>query len=327
MRVRYAVPVVLLALIAWSVPASATPRIPRLIQSKSGTAEKLWNVMPLSVTANVAESEPNDDFLTANRANCGDAFRPAAIDYPDDIDWVVFKANAGDVVTLGTLADGAPPIDDTIIGLFDSDGNQLAIDDDSGPGFYSLIPNYAIPSTGDYFLGIIAYDPAGVGTYQAFINCVSAPPPPVNDLCAGAINLPCGQVNLSGSTLGAQNNYDPGATGCTGYTAAGGDVVYKFTASAGDAIDLIYTSTADGSFYIVSDCSDPVGSCVVGADATLSNQAEYIVHTFTSSGTYYVILDSYGTGSSGSWTLTGTNACGVVNASRTTWGNVKSFYR
>ena len=95
----------------------------------------------------------------------------------------------------------------------------------------------------------------------------------------------------------------------------------------GDAIDLTYTSTADGSIYLITDCGDPVASCVVGADATVSGEPEYIVHTFTSSGTYYLVLDSYGTGSFGDWTLTGTTSCGVVSANRATWGKLKSIYR
>ena len=327
MRIRYALSVTALALLVWSAPSFAAHRIPRVLHSKGGASEKMWHAVPSSVNDVVAESEPNDDFSTANAAACGDVFRPAAIDVPDDIDWVSFSANAGDLVTLGTDADGASPIDDTIIGLFDSGGNQLAIDDDSGPGYYSLISNYAIPTTGVYYFGIIAYDAASVGTYQAFISCTAAPPAPDNDLCTGAFDLPCGVVDLSGTTAGAQNDYNPGASGCTGYSAAGLDVVYKLLASPGDALNLTYTSTADGSFYIITDCGDPVGSCVVGADATVSGQPESIAYTFSSAGTYYLILDSYGTNTFGNWTLTGSNACGVVGVTRTTWGKLKTIYR
>lgn len=327
MRVRYALPLAALALILWSAPSSAARLIPRTLQSKGAVVEKWWNPMPLSVTAEVAETEPNDDFASANAASCGDVIRPAAVDVPDDIDWIAFSANAGDLITVGTNADGASPIDDTIIGLFDAAGNQLAIDDDSGPGTYSLISSFAAPATGVYYLGVIAYYVDAVGTYQAFITCQSAPAGPPNDNCASAIALPCALVNLSGSTAGAADDYSPGAAGCTGYSAAGRDVVYKLTVSAGDALDLTYTSTADASFYIVSDCNDPVGSCIVGADNTFTGEPESIVYLFTSPGTYYLVLDSYGTGSFGDWTLTGSSPCGVVNVNRTTWGKVKTIYR
>lgn len=329
MRIRYSLFVAVLALIVCSAPSFAAHRLTRnaFHSGKAPLVEKLWHARPLSVTSDVGEAEPNDDFSTANAAACGDALRPAAIDVPDDIDWVQFNASAGDIITLGTDADGANPIGDTIIGLFDADGNQLAIDDDSGPGYYSLISNYPAPTTGTYYLGIIAYDIDAVGTYQAFISCQAAPPPPVNDQCVSALDLPCGQIDISGTTAGATNDYDPGSAGCTGYAAAGRDVVYKFWAAAGEAINLTYTTTADGSFYIVSDCADPVGSCVVGADATFTGQPESIVHTFASTGMYYLILDSYGTGTYGNWTLTGADGCGVVGATRTTWGRLKSYYR
>lgn len=328
MRIRHSLLLTLVALIAWSAPSFAAHRLVRPAHvTKGASAEKLWRVVPLSVTADVAETEPNDDFGTANAAACGDAIRPAAIDVPDDIDWISFTANAGDLITLGTDADGASPIDDTIIGLFDSGGTQLAVDDDSGPGYYSLISGFPAPATGTYYLGIIAYDAAAVGTYQAFISCTAAPPAPANDQCAGAYDLPCGPVNLSGTTAGALNDYNPGAAGCTGYSAAGLDLVYKVTASAGQILTLTYTSTADASIYLISNCADPVGSCIAGADATVSGQPENLSYTFSTAGVYYLILDSYGTGTYGTWTLTGTNECGVVGTSRTTWGKLKSFYR
>lgn len=327
MRIRYALPVAVLALIVWCAPSSAADRLPRNSLSKVVTPEKLWRAVPLSVTSDVAETEPNDDFASANAAACGDAIRPAAIDYADDIDWISFTANAGELITIGTDADGASPIEDTIIGLFDAAGNQLAIDDDSGPGLYSLITDYPAPATGVYYFGIIAYDIEGVGTYQGFISCAAAPAGPPNDLCAGAIELPCGDIDLAGTTAGALDNYSPGSGGCTGYAAAGRDVVYKLEATAGDALYLSYTTTADGSIYIISDCADAAGSCIVGSDATLAGETESIAHMFTSPGTYYLVLDSYGANTYGDWTLTGSRSCGATNAVRASWGSLKQTYR
>ncbi len=328
MRIRHSLVFAALALIVWSAPSFAARRFVRPLHvNKPVASEKMWTLVPQSVTSIIPEVEPNDDLLTANAASCGDLIRPAAIDVPDDIDWISFTANAGDLITLGTEADGASPIDDTIIGLFDAAGNQLVIDDDSGPGFYSLISSFPAPATGTYYFGIIAYDAAAVGTYQAFITCESAPAAPVNDQCAGAIALSCGTINLSGSTSGALNDYNPGTAGCTGYTAAGLDVVYQVTATPGQVLSLIYTSSADASLYIVTDCADPVGTCVAGADETVGGQAETLTYAFTHSGTYYVVLDSYGTSTFGSYTLTGSYECGAVGTSHGTWGKLKTIYR
>lgn len=328
MRIRHSLVFTALALIVWCAPSFAAIRFVRPLHVNKGLrTEKMWNAVPLTVTSVVPELEPNDDFPTANAASCGDNIRPAAIDVPDDIDWISFTANAGDLITLGTDADGASPIDDTIIGLFDASGTQLTIDDDSGPGYYSLISGFPAPATGTYYLGIIAYDAAAVGTYQAFISCESAPAAPANDQCAGAIALPCGTLNLAGSTAGALNDYNPGTGGCTGYTAAGLDVVYKVTATVGQSLNLTYTSSADASLYIVTDCADPVGTCVAGADETVSGQAETLTYAFTHAGTYYVVLDSYGTSTFGNWTLTGSYECGAVGTTHGTWGKLKTIYR
>jgi hypothetical protein len=105
---------------------------------------------------------------------------------------------------------------------------------------------------------------------------------------------------------GAANDYDPGIPGpsCTGYPAAGKDMVYRVEAVLGDVMDFTYLQqTADASFYIVTDCADSSGTCVAGADATVSGEPESIHYIAPSSATYYVILDSYGTDSGGPWTL------------------------
>jgi hypothetical protein len=77
--------------------------------------------------------------------------------------------------------------------------------------------------------------------------------------------------------------------------------------------------------YILSDCAD-LASCLIGADDTLSGQAELINYVFGAAGTYYLVLDSFGTNSSGTWTLVGTLAC-PTGTEQSTWGAVKNIYR
>jgi hypothetical protein len=131
--------------------------------------------------------------------------------------------------------------------------------------------------------------------------------PPVNDLCAGAIPIPCGNINLSGHTEFAANDYTftDSLTSCTGYYEDGKDVVYSFAAQAGDSVWLKLWSTADAAMYIVTDCSDIQGTCVRGADAVQPNQIEQLSYTFPTTATYYLIIDSYGQDTSGPWTLVG----------------------
>lgn len=131
-----------------------------------------------------------------------------------------------------------------------------------------------------------------------------------NDSCETAITITCGNIDLSGNTGNATNDYSPADTVCTGYLAQGRDVVYKMDVVAGDSLWVDYTTVYDGSIYMVTDCSDIAGTCVVGRDSALAGFPEKIRYKFTVPGTYYLILDGFGVGTSGAWTLTGQLVCG-----------------
>ena len=295
-------------------------------------AERYFNPLAGSehVFSDVAEVEPNSHLAQAQRLNCGDVLRPANISAAGDTDYVYFNVTAGTVITVGTDADGATgQLVDSRIRLFSASGVVVASDDDSGPGAYSLL-TYTATYTGVYYVGIAGYSASYFGIYKAFITCQVPQPPPVNDQCAGALPIECGVVNLSGTTAFATADYTPfpsGLGGCTGYPAVGKDVVYKINATGGDVLDVNYTSAADGSIYLITNCADAQGSCVAGADATLSGVAEHLVYNVTSSGVYYLILDNYGTGAGGAYTLVGSYTCPATAARRTTWGNLKTIYR
>jgi len=302
------------------------------VDKTSERIERGWNPFAgvTSVLADVAEVEPNNSLATAQALSCGDVLRPASIGAARDTDYVAFTATAGAILTIGTDADGTTgQIGDTRIRLFDASGVVLASDDDSGPGLYSLI-TFTATYTGTYYVGFAAYSATATGAYKGFITCQVPEPPPVNDVCAGALELPCGDVNLAGSTQFANNDYSPlvsGTGGCTGFSAAGKDVVFLVAAAAGDAVDLTYTSVADGSIYLLTDCSTPTTSCVAGADLTVTGQPEHLVYTFPTTGAYFLVLDNYGTDTGGAWTMTGTFTCNIVPAHRSSWGGLKTLYR
>jgi hypothetical protein len=319
----------LLALVALALAALA----PTAMADDKTAVEKAWSSLPPNVVlADVAEVEPNNSLATAQVLGCGNVLRPASIaaGSPPDTDYVSFTAIAGTVVTIGTDADGTTgQLGDSRIRLFDANGVVLASDDDSGPGLYSLI-TYTLTSSGTFYVGFAGYSSSYTGIYKGFINCQAPEPPPVNDVCAGAIPIQCGSFSLAGSTVWATNDYTPlasGSGGCTGYTALGKDVVYLLNVAAGDSVHIVYTTTADGSVYIITDCSDPIGTCVAGSDATLSGQAETLDYTFAAAGLYYLILDSYGTDTSGTWTAVGDLICHIVPTDRVSWGKVKTIYR
>jgi len=238
-----------------------------------------------------------------------------------------------------------PDAGDTYIYLYDQNCSVLTSDDDSGPGLYSLISNYNPTYTGTFYAVVRHYSSSSTGCYKLFVNCAQpatgacclaggvcqvltqsacgtaggayqgdntvcvpnpCPQPPPNDTCAGAIAMQrCGAGQFAGTLAAAVNDYSP-TNGCTGYAAAGKDVVYVASMVAGDILHLVYTTPAyDGSLYVLSNCAD-MASCVVGED---DPEPETITWTVTADGTYYIIADAYTTNGGADFTLDWSITC------------------
>ena len=74
-----------------------------------------------------------------------------------DVDLFRIETSVGD--TLVARTESQPNSDDivnTLLRLFDADGNQVAFDDDSGPGLYSEL-TYTFDAGGTYFVGVTAF--------------------------------------------------------------------------------------------------------------------------------------------------------------------------
>jgi hypothetical protein len=292
---------------------------------------------------------------------------PAYLDAVEQV-WYRFGGTAGQTVSIGTdIVNGGDNTDTYLELYFECGGSLLAGDDDGGPGFYSLISNFVLPSTGNYDIKVRGYNGSSAGPYSLFVT--TPPPPPENDTCANGLPIErCTAGSLNGDLSLARNDYSP-TNNCTGFTANGKDVVYTLGLQAGDAVDLYYIQDCcDASFYILTDCGN-MNSCVAGADAGVTGDPETINYVAPSTGTYYLILDTYGTDTGGAWTLDyniscqgppsgaccvpgadcqvvtqevcerlggsyqGDNTdcdpdpCGAVPTQNTTWGKMKNLYR
>src|SRR2546425_7699588 len=172
---------------------------------------------------------------------------------------------------------------------------------------------YKFNFSGTYYV-ILDSRSAGTGTWSATGALICLNPPPPNDRCADAILAACGDFSWSGTTTYATNDYSFGTgQSCTGSSADGKDVVYRFNVNAGDSVSVSYRAlTTDASMYLVTDCADVVGSCKVGKDETFVGEWETLHYTFPTSGTYYLILDSFEPNSSSSWSANGHLYCNVL---------------
>ena len=252
-----------LALTAATALAADTPAI----EDESKWTEQIG---AYAVTADVPEAEPNDAPATANPVHCGDVLRPASI-IAGDNDYIVFTANSGDVISFGTDADGTPTVD-TFIHLYAADGvTQLASDDDSGPGTYSLLGWTAL-YTGTYYGRIRGFSTSGAGLYKAFVTCNT--PPPVTcdipnykgDVIVLPTPLSIPDNNLGGVVVGTLTTPNDGTRFL--------DVIVSLRMThtwLGDIVaTLSYDESCDGAVDAVSKfiCRPARGSCIptIGAD-------------------------------------------------------------
>jgi len=157
---------------------------------------------------------------------------------------------------------------------------------------------------------------------QACFNdgCVARP---ANDTCATAEVLAVGATGATGTTIGADHNYDMGLEGmtCTGFRQRGGDVVYRVNGlTANQAYNISLTGTwdtpdaeYDPSFAVLGPLpgttpeaicnATPITTCLAGADAT-EYMDETKTFTPTMAGDYYIIVDGYYSNEGGAFTLT-----------------------
>jgi hypothetical protein len=138
---------------------------------------------------------------------------------------------------------------------------------------------------------------------SATATCIDKP---ANDTCQTATALTIG-TPMMGTSAGASANYDTGSAGCTGYAEAGVDVAYSVALAAGTSYTFTLSNVDAGfdpAISIVgpgaaSVCDAMSLSCLAGADAGFSGDGETFSYTPTAAGTYYVLVDTYSTSSTG----------------------------
>jgi serralysin len=109
--------------------------------------------------------EPNDTISNANDSGLsspGDStILSGAIESTSDVDLVKFELDQGDVVTLNIEAQENGSSLDSILRVFDSTGNELAVNDDSSGVFENFSLDsylaYTATSSGDYYVGVSDY--------------------------------------------------------------------------------------------------------------------------------------------------------------------------
>lgn len=123
-----------------------------------------------------SEVEPNDTFDTAQLLDTQDKTITVTGSRLGDnsADFFRFSVTAGDSINLDVKApDGPEYEDDPVLGLYDSTGDMINVDDDGGDGYNSRIRNVSINSSGFYTAAVSGYpdfDFDGKGDYEQLFN-------------------------------------------------------------------------------------------------------------------------------------------------------------
>lgn len=274
-----------------------------------------------------AESEPNDDCLTAEALA---ASVDAAIDPAGDEDWYYFDGVMGDCVTLATESLNGSTTD-TRIYLYDEPNCEdpeawIAFNDDGGPGLFSLVEAFELPASGRYFVRVKHFSSTGTGEYTLLFDTVACLEPPANNTCAEAEALDCNSV-VSGTTDLATNDLEDLDELCVPFGADGPDVFYEVCVPDGFQLTAqINPLDWDPALWAVLDCNDET-SCVAGADSGFFNDPEQIQWTNDTGAEVclYIIPDGYYSGASGPFELS-VNCDQIVANDFPTWGTLKVRY-
>ncbi len=204
----------------------------------------------------------------------------------DDDVWYSFVAtNSTHYINLNNIAGSTTDLYHSVYsGTCGSIGTALVCSDPNN----STVSGLTVGNT--YYVRVYSYT-STTGQNSTFNICITPPPtPPVNDNCAGAINVPvstttCTYVNgtIAGATASSQAN------GCGG--TADDDVWYRFTAtSTGVQINLtnITGSTSDLYHSVYSGTCGSIGTALVCSDPNNSTVTGLIPGN-----TYYVRVFSY----------------------------------
>jgi hypothetical protein len=187
-----------------------------------------------------ASLEPDNSLAQARGVAVGSKEKHAFCVAGDE-DWIFFQANAGSSYRIETL--NLTSGTDTILYLYNSNGTQLASNDDSGGTLASLI-DYAPSTSGNYYVRSIQFGANGSTGFQYDLKISAiAPPPPGNLL-----------VNASfDNDANADNRPDSWTSNA------------KFTRS--NAVTRCSTTAYVGRFFATDNSGAPITQSVAGLTA------------------------------------------------------------
>ena len=135
-----------------------------------------------------AERLPNDgvsgDRNTRGRITPGQSIN-SSLDFPSDNDWYRIRLTAGESYRSSLTSSGDSPLGDPLMRLYDSNGAEVAFDDDGGEGLNSYL-EFTAATTGNYFVEAGAFGGEAVGGYTLTANAGDIPSDSSTDVSLSA---------------------------------------------------------------------------------------------------------------------------------------------
>ncbi len=220
-----------------------------------------------------------DDYA-ANTSTSGRVFVGGAssgsIETIGDRDWFAVTLNAGTQYQLRATSTG---LRDPYLTLRNGSGSFVTTDDDSGGSGNSLII-FTATSSGTYYLDVEDFG-SGIGDYTVSVASLGQ----ADDYAANTSTA--GQVSVGGSSTGR-------------IETSGDNDWFAVTLTAGTQYQMRATSTGLGDAYLT--LRNSAGSAVTFDDDGGGNGNPLITFTAGSSGTYYLDVEDFGSGT-GTYTV------------------------
>jgi hypothetical protein len=256
-------------------PANDTCAAAKLLSFTSGKLSETGNTMAANNTVKLTATD-----CTSNTTNGPDVFFKVTLTKDNSYKFALSSSSFNGALYAFTSCTGVAGSCGTGMGADASTGSSEQI-------------TFKAATTGTYTIGIAGRSATDSG---AFTLTGEEYAPITNNTCATAkaITITAGKGTTNGHTVGATASVNLPTTGCTGDDTEGGDVWHKVTLTAGK--NYLVTSSPGSSFdhaiYMLSSCTNPTTTCVAGDDSEWSGDAEYFTFKPTTTGTYYIAVDS-----------------------------------
>lgn len=242
----------------------------------------------------------------SNPPNCDAALTSATTDFPLDgtVTW--------------SAATGAPTGYKISIGS-SMGGTDIANNVDVGNST-SYTPQGLQYST-TYYVTITPYNAVGDATGCTEASFTTLNPPPTGSLCTDPIVIASAPYNTTDNTSNYGDDYSNADNPCTTVTASymnGDDVVYSYTPSMDESINIVLTGTGTYTGIMVfTDC--PFTNCVGNAGSSSNTNPKIENLSVTAGTTYYIVISTWPSPQNTAYTLDLTvNSCTVATVSAPT---------